>query len=103
MQPRLMHPRLSMKSMLAVLLLLVAAETVAQAQMSGTANPTGVETGPVTIIPNRPGLQTSADNASAIALRERLSLQSDLVWVGQYNGAITGEVSERMVAAIKRF
>ena len=35
--------------------------------------------------------------------RERLALQSDLAWVGQYNGAITGEVSERMVAAIKEF
>ena len=35
--------------------------------------------------------------------RERLAIQSDLAWVGQYNGAITGEVSERMVAAIKEF
>ncbi len=35
--------------------------------------------------------------------RTRLALQSDLAWVGQYNGAITGEVSERMVAAIKEF
>jgi hypothetical protein len=34
---------------------------------------------------------------------ERLALQSDLAWVGQYNGAITGDVSERMVAAIKEY
>ena len=34
---------------------------------------------------------------------ERLALQSDLAWVGQYNGAITGDVSERMVNAIKEF
>src|SRR5206468_3763168 len=39
----------------------------------------------------------------AMAQAERLALQSDLAWVGQYNGAITGEVSERMVAAIKEF
>ena len=38
-----------------------------------------------------------------MAQAERLALQSDLAWVGQYNGAITGEVSERMVAAIKEF
>src|SRR6476469_9888785 len=38
-----------------------------------------------------------------MAQAERLALQSDLVWAGQYNGAITGEVSERMVAAIKEF
>ena len=34
---------------------------------------------------------------------ERLALQSDLAWVGEYNGAITGEVCERMVAAIKEY
>jgi peptidoglycan hydrolase-like protein with peptidoglycan-binding domain len=53
--------------------------------------------------PSRPALQTPADTANAMAQGERLALQSDLAWVGQYNGAITGEVSERMVAAIKEF
>jgi hypothetical protein len=38
-----------------------------------------------------------------MARAERLALQPDLAWVGQYNGAITGEVSDRMVAAIKEF
>ena len=28
---------------------------------------------------------------------------SFLAWVGEYNGAITGDVSERMVAAIKEY
>ena len=50
-----------------------------------------------------PALQTPADTANAMAQGERLAIQSDLAWVGQYNGAITGEVSERMVAAIKEF
>jgi peptidoglycan hydrolase-like protein with peptidoglycan-binding domain len=48
-------------------------------------------------------MQTPADTANAMAQSDRLALQSDLAWVGQYNGAITGEVSERMVAAIKEF
>jgi peptidoglycan hydrolase-like protein with peptidoglycan-binding domain len=48
-------------------------------------------------------LQTPADTANAMGQGERLALQSDLAWVGQYNGAITGDVSERMVAAIKEF
>ena len=52
---------------------------------------------------SRPALQAPADTANAMAQGERLALQSDLAWVGQYNGAITGEVSERMVAAIKEF
>ncbi len=38
-----------------------------------------------------------------MAQAERLAIQSDLAWVGQYNGAISGEVSERMVEAIKEF
>jgi peptidoglycan hydrolase-like protein with peptidoglycan-binding domain len=50
-----------------------------------------------------PGVQTPADTANAMAQAERLALQSDLAWVGEYNGAITGEVSERMVNAIKEF
>ena len=54
-------------------------------------------------MPVRPALQTPADTANAMAQAERLAIQSDLAWVGQYNGAITGEVSERMVAAIKEW
>jgi len=57
----------------------------------------------VTTTPIRPALQTPADTANAMAQGERLALQSDLAWVGQYNGAISGEVSDRMVAAIKEF
>ncbi len=43
------------------------------------------------------------DTANAMTQAERLALQSDLAWVGQYNGAITGDVSDRMVSAIKEF
>jgi peptidoglycan hydrolase-like protein with peptidoglycan-binding domain len=38
-----------------------------------------------------------------MAQAERQAIQSDLVWVGHYNGPINGEVSDRMVAAIKAF
>jgi peptidoglycan hydrolase-like protein with peptidoglycan-binding domain len=58
---------------------------------------------PVTTIPIRPALQKPEDTAGAMSQAERLALQSDLAWVGQYNGAITGDVSERMVNAIKEF
>ncbi len=50
-----------------------------------------------------PALQTPADTANAMAQAERMTLQSDLAWAAQYNGAINGEVSDRMVAAIKEF
>jgi peptidoglycan hydrolase-like protein with peptidoglycan-binding domain len=92
-----------MRSMLAATLIFVAAASSAQAQMSGTAAVVGVKPKPVTTIPIRPALQTPADTANAMAQAERQAIQSDLAWVGQYNGAITGEVSERMVAAIKEF
>ena len=57
----------------------------------------------VATTPTRPAVQTPADTANAMAQAERLALQSDLAWVGQYNGAITGDVSDHMVAAIKEF
>jgi peptidoglycan hydrolase-like protein with peptidoglycan-binding domain len=91
-----------MRSMLTATLMLAAAGASAQAQMTP---PTTVGTKPKTVatVPIRPALQTPADTANAMAQAERLAIQSDLAWVGQYNGAITGEVSERMVAAIKEF
>ena len=91
-----------MRSMLAATLIWVAAGASASAQMTAPAT-VGTKPKPVTTIPIRPALQTPADTANAMAQAERLALQSDLAWVGQYNGAITGEVSERMVAAIKEF
>ena len=91
-----------MRLMLTATLMLVAAGASAQAQQ--TAPPiTNIKPKTVTTIPIRPGLQTPADTANAMAQAERLAIQSDLAWTGQYNGAITGDVSERMVAAIKEF
>jgi len=75
----------------------------AQAQMQAPST-AGTKPKPVTTTTIRPpGVQTPADTANAMAQTERLALQSDLAWVGEYNGAITGEVSERMVNAVKEF
>ena len=74
---------------------------LAQMQAPSTA---GIKPKPVQTTTIRPpGVQTPADTANAMAQAERLALQSDLAWVGEYNGAITGDVSERMVNAIKEF
>src|SRR6201994_2495095 len=92
-----------MRSGLTATLIFVAG-TAAQAQMVTPPGTAGAKPKPVATIPIRPpALQTPADTANAMAQGERLALQSDLAWVGQYNGAITGEVSDRMVAAIKEF
>jgi hypothetical protein len=44
-----------------------------------------------------------ADSYSAIPLAERIAIQSDLIWTGDYNGTLTGEFGERAVAAVKAF
>ncbi len=91
-----------MRSMLTATLIFVAAGGYASAQMTApstaSAKPKAVAT-----VPIRPALQSPAETANAMAQAERLAIQSDLAWAGQYNGPITGEVSERMVAAIKEF
>jgi hypothetical protein len=79
-----------------------SARQPAEGQMTAPST-AGAKPKTVTTVPIRPALQTPADTANAMAQGERLALQSDLAWVGQYNGAISGEVSDRMVAAIKEF
>src|SRR5665647_1339973 len=97
-----MTPRLLMRSMLTATLMFMAAGASANAQMAAPSA-AGAKPKTVMTVPIRPALQTPADTANAMAQAERLAIQSDLAWTGQYNGAITGEVSERMVAAIKAF
>src|SRR3984885_15245616 len=91
-----------MRSMLTATLIFMATGASAQAQLTPPST-AGAKPKPVATVPIRPGLQTPADTANAMAQAERLAIQSDLAWVGQYNGAISGEVSERMVESIKEF
>src|ERR1019366_6168874 len=97
-----MDPRFVMRSMLTATLIFVATGATAQAQLTPPST-VGTKPKQVVTVPIRPALQTPADTANAMAQAERLAIQSDLAWVGQYNGAISGEVSERMVEAIKEF
>ena len=91
-----------MRSMLAATLIFVVSGAAAQAQMTPPTT-AGARPKAVATVPVRPALQTPTDTANAMAQAERLALQSDLAWVGEYNGAISGEVSERMVTAIKDY
>jgi len=77
----------------------VSAQAQTVAPPAASAKPKAVATVPI----RPPALQTPTDTANAMAQGERLALQSDLAWVGEYNGAITGDVSERMIAAIKEY
>src|SRR5947209_9488530 len=82
--------------------LVILGSTSAQAQAPAMPDG-GIRSKPVATVPIRPALQTPTDTANAMAQAERQAIQSDLAWLGHYNGAINGEVSERMVAAIKAF
>jgi hypothetical protein len=86
--------------MLSATLILVATIISAEAQ---TTVPLAAKPKQVATVPVRPALQTPADTASAMGQNERMAIQSDLAWVGQYNGAISEDVSERMVEAIKEY
>ena len=87
-----------MKSLAATPLLLVALCAPAFAQT------TPITPKPVATVPIKPAApQTPADTAKAMAQAERTAIQSDLAWVGVYNGAINGEVSDRMINAIKAY
>ncbi len=99
-----------MKLPLATAAMMVALLGSADAQTSAPKQaaqakqaPAAIKPKPIATVPVRPATQTPADTANAMAQAERLALQSDLAWVSLYNGAINGEVSERMVAAIKAF
>jgi peptidoglycan hydrolase-like protein with peptidoglycan-binding domain len=91
-----------MRSVIPATFVIVASAVSAQAQMTAPSA-AGARPKPVATVPARPALQTPADTANAMAQAERQAIQSDLAWVGHYNGAINGEVSDRMVAGIKAF
>jgi len=80
---------------------LIMLTSAAHAQAPAPSAP--VKPKPVATVPVRPALQTPADTAKSMTNAERLSIQSDLAWTGHYNGAINGEVSDRMVNSIKAF
>ena len=94
-----------MRSMLSATLLIAASAFAASQAEAQTTPPStaGARAKPVTTVPIRPALQKPEDTAKAMGQAERQALQSDLAWVGHYNGAITGDASERMVNAIKEF
>jgi peptidoglycan hydrolase-like protein with peptidoglycan-binding domain len=88
--------------MLTATLMFMATGAAAQAQLTPPST-AGAKPKQIATVPIRPALQTPADTANSMAQAERLAIQSDLAWVGQYNGTISGDVSERMVEAIKEY
>lgn len=84
-------------------LLLPATLILAATVLPAVAQPAGVKPKPVTTIAVPPATQTPLDTIKALSQGAREAIQSDLAWVGKYNGLINGEASERLVSAIKAF
>jgi peptidoglycan hydrolase-like protein with peptidoglycan-binding domain len=83
-------------------MILLTSGAAAHAQLTQPIT-AGAKPKQVATVPIRPAVQAPADTANAMPQADRLALQSDLAWVGEYNGAITGDVSERMVTAIEEY
>src|ERR1043166_7588336 len=43
------------------------------------------------------------DSYNAIPLAERVAIQNDLIWTGDYNGVVSGEFGDRSIAAVRAF
>lgn len=83
-----------MRSMLAATLIVAGAATLPVH---------GAHAAPKQTAAASPAAQTPVETAKTLAQGERQAIQSDLAWTGDYNGLINGEVSDRMIAAIKQF
>ncbi|MCO5131955.1 MAG: serine protease [Xanthobacteraceae bacterium] len=68
--------------------------------LAATAPPALAQPAPAS---HAPTAQTALDTVKALSQGERQAIQSNLAWVGKYNGLINGEASERLVGAIKAF
>jgi len=53
--------------------------------------------------PSAPDAATLAQSYAAIPAAERVAIQFDLIWTGDYNGVADGEFGARAVAAVKAF
>jgi hypothetical protein len=89
-----------MRATTAAALMIVATTMYAQAQSGGTVG--RAKSKPEAVVALPPA-QTPADTVRAMAPAALQALQSDLAWTGHYNGLINGEVSDRLIAAIKAF
>jgi len=50
-----------------------------------------------------PKVNPVAAHYAAMSLADRIALQNDLIWTGDYNGLANGEFAERAIAAVKAF
>lgn len=80
---------------------ILATLILAATALPAAAQPSLVKPKPAVTAPAE--AQTPLDTVKALSAAARQAIQSDLAWIGKYNGLINGEASERLVAAIKAY
>lgn len=70
-----------------------------------TAKPSAAKPAPAKPAPKPTAAEAAAlkEAYAAMPLAERLAIQSDLAWAGDYGGGITGDFGDRAIAAVKSF
>src|SRR5690606_42018782 len=84
----------------------LAASLPASAQNAAAAKKPAAKTASAKVKPSAPNPAEMAalkESYAAMPLAERLAIQSDLVWSGDYNGGVNGDFGERSIAAVKAF
>jgi peptidoglycan hydrolase-like protein with peptidoglycan-binding domain len=86
--------------------LVVASFAAAEPAKQGAAKPAPVKKEAKAKAPKaeqKAAMDAIGASYTAIPLPERIAIQNDLVWTGDYNGVINGEFGERAIAAVKAF
>jgi peptidoglycan hydrolase-like protein with peptidoglycan-binding domain len=91
-----------MRIMAAVFAILLFVQPAA-AQNSSASPQAGTTAKPAGSAKARKPAPPPTTRDSSLPLAERMAIQFDLAWTGDYNGLVTGEINDRTTAAIKAF
>ena len=84
--------------------LIAACPAFAQSPPKPTPKPAPAKPAPAKPAPAKPAPPANARAGyAAMTAAERMAIQSDLIWTGDYNGIIAPELNDRAIAAVKSF
>jgi len=92
-----------MRSVNAILLLLVGSLAALAQNSPGVGQPTKLKAVHVAKSTKRPAILSARQTYEAMSNAERVAIQSDLIWTSDFNGIANGEFGDRFVIAVKSF
>jgi peptidoglycan hydrolase-like protein with peptidoglycan-binding domain len=94
--------RAALLALIAVVAILASDQAFARKPKPAKASPPAeTQAGPPTA--DQPTTGPLRATYSAMSLADRVAIQSDLIWTGDYNGVTDGEFGDRAIAAVKAF